>query len=180
MNGKIVDWPDANIHIASHVIHYGSAVSKGLRCYRPSSGSAFFRLDAHMRRLYDSARIYRWTTGSTARLDAGRRRDRAGQWPRRMLNPSGALSRLSHARDQPLPCPCGGDDIVCSGKRTWARNALEPGRGRLRQLLDPQRAEHVSGDGQVRGNYANSSLIKMEAVLGGYTEGIALDATAAE
>ena len=59
MNGKIVDWADATIHVASHVIHYGSAVFEGMRCYRTPNGSAFFRLDAHMRRLYDSARIYR-------------------------------------------------------------------------------------------------------------------------
>src|SRR3954471_16437733 len=59
MNGKIVNWADANIHIASHIIHYGSGVFEGARCYKTPSGSAFFRLDAHMRRLYDSAKIYR-------------------------------------------------------------------------------------------------------------------------
>ena len=59
MNGKIVDWADATIHAASHVIHYGSGVFEGARCYKTPNGSAFFRLDAHMRRLFDSARIYR-------------------------------------------------------------------------------------------------------------------------
>src|SRR5437764_5555475 len=59
MNGKIVNWKDANIHVATHVIHYGSAVFEGARCYKTPQGSACFRLDAHMRRLYDSARIYR-------------------------------------------------------------------------------------------------------------------------
>ena len=59
MNGKLVEWKDANIHIATHVIHYGSAVFEGARCYATPRGSACFRLDAHMRRLYDSARIYR-------------------------------------------------------------------------------------------------------------------------
>src|SRR6187399_2224341 len=63
INGKIVDWKDATIHIASHVIHYGSAVFEGQRCYKTPTGSAFFRLDAHMRRLYDSARIYRMDYG---------------------------------------------------------------------------------------------------------------------
>ena len=59
MNGKIVDWADANIHIATHIIHYGSGVFEGARCYSTPKGSVFFRLCAHMRRLYDSARIYR-------------------------------------------------------------------------------------------------------------------------
>ena len=59
MNGSLVDWADAKIHVASHVIHYGSAVFEGARCYATPRGSACFRLDAHMRRLYDSAKIYR-------------------------------------------------------------------------------------------------------------------------
>src|SRR5262249_14329071 len=59
MNGEIVDWANAKIHIATHVIHYGSAVFEGARCYKTPTGSAFSRLDAHMRRLFDSARIYR-------------------------------------------------------------------------------------------------------------------------
>ena len=59
MNGSLVEWADAKIHIASHVIHYGSGVFEGARCYATARGSACFRLDAHMRRLYDSARIYR-------------------------------------------------------------------------------------------------------------------------
>ncbi len=59
MNGKLVDWADAKIHVASHVVHYGSAVFEGARCYDTLQGPACFRLDAHMRRLIDSARIYR-------------------------------------------------------------------------------------------------------------------------
>src|SRR3954470_23011957 len=59
MNGKLVEWADANIHIASHVIHYGSGVFEGARCYDTKRGPACFRLDAHSRRLIDSARIYR-------------------------------------------------------------------------------------------------------------------------
>src|SRR5690349_22968687 len=59
MNGKLVEWKDANIHIASHVIHYGSGVFEGARCYDTPKGSACFRLDAHMLRLQHSAKIYR-------------------------------------------------------------------------------------------------------------------------
>ena len=59
MNGSLVDWADAKIHIASHIIHYGSGVFEGARCYDTARGSACFRLDAHLRRLLDSARIYR-------------------------------------------------------------------------------------------------------------------------
>ena len=59
MNGKLLEWKDATIHIASHVIHYGSGVFEGARCYATPMGSACFRLDDHLRRLQDSAKIYR-------------------------------------------------------------------------------------------------------------------------
>src|ERR687891_1892548 len=57
MNGALVNWADAKIHVASHVVHYGSAVFEGARCYATPKGSACFRLDAHMRRVVDSAKI---------------------------------------------------------------------------------------------------------------------------
>ncbi|HOQ62321.1 MAG TPA: aminotransferase class IV, partial [Vicinamibacterales bacterium] len=59
MNGSFVEWADAKVHIATHALHYGSAVFEGARCYDTPKGSACFRLDAHMRRLTESARIYR-------------------------------------------------------------------------------------------------------------------------
>ena len=59
MNGSLVEWKDAKIHIASHVVHYGSGVFEGARCYDTRQGPACFRLDAHLRRLVDSSRIYR-------------------------------------------------------------------------------------------------------------------------
>ncbi len=59
MNGSLVDWKDAKIHIGSHIVHYGSGVFEGARCYDTVNGPACFRLDAHVRRLLDSARIYR-------------------------------------------------------------------------------------------------------------------------
>src|SRR5438552_4593871 len=59
MNGKLVEWKDATIHIGSHVIHYGSGVFEGARCYTTPKGSACFRLDDHLIRLINSAKIYR-------------------------------------------------------------------------------------------------------------------------
>ena len=59
MNGQLVEWKDATIHVASHVIHYGSGVFEGARMYDTPKGSAILRLDAHMARLVSSAKIYR-------------------------------------------------------------------------------------------------------------------------
>src|SRR3954471_20415126 len=58
-DGKFVDWEDATIHVMSHVVHYGSSVFEGIRCYAQPQGSAVFRLPEHMQRLIDSAKIYR-------------------------------------------------------------------------------------------------------------------------
>jgi len=58
-NGKFIAWDDAKIHVMSHVVHYGSSVFEGIRCYAPPSGPAIFRASEHMQRLIDSARIYR-------------------------------------------------------------------------------------------------------------------------
>jgi branched-chain amino acid aminotransferase len=55
MNGKLVNWDDAKIHVLSHVVHYGSSWFEGIRCYDTKKGSAIFRLDEHVRRLFDSA-----------------------------------------------------------------------------------------------------------------------------
>lgn len=58
-DGQFVDWQDATIHVLSHVVHYGSSVFEGIRCYATPRGGAVFRLSDHVRRLFDSARIYR-------------------------------------------------------------------------------------------------------------------------
>src|SRR5512135_2025683 len=59
MNGKLVNWDDARIHVLSHVVHYGSSWFEGIRCYETKKGPAIYRLESHLRRLYDSVRIYR-------------------------------------------------------------------------------------------------------------------------
>ncbi len=59
MNGELIDWNDAKIHILSHVVHYGSSIFEGIRCYETAKGSAILFLDEHIRRLRDSAKIYR-------------------------------------------------------------------------------------------------------------------------
>ena len=62
-NGKLVPWDQAQIHVMSHVIHYGSSVFEGIRCYKTEQGAAIFRLQDHMQRMLDSAKIYRMDLG---------------------------------------------------------------------------------------------------------------------
>ena len=58
-NGQLVPHESATIHVLSHVVHYGTSVFEGIRCYKTKAGSAVFRLREHMQRLVDSAKIYR-------------------------------------------------------------------------------------------------------------------------
>ncbi len=176
MNGKLVDWADATIHVASHVIHYGSAVFEGMRCYRTPSGSAFFRLDAHMRRLYDSARIYRmeYALDRAGLTQAVVETVQANGLPACYIRP--LIYRGYHTLGvNPLPCPVEATILVWEWGAYLGPEALRKGVdvrvsswARLAPNTLPAMAKTVA-------NYANSGLIKMEAVLDGYSEGIALD-----
>src|SRR5918997_565460 len=64
-NGRFVKWEDARVHVMSHVLHYGSSVFEGIRCYSTRRGPAVFRLREHMQRLVNSSKIYRMDTGLT-------------------------------------------------------------------------------------------------------------------
>jgi branched-chain amino acid aminotransferase len=176
MNGSLVEWADARIHIGSHVIHYGSGVFEGARCYDTPRGSACFRLDAHLNRLFDSAKIYRmqpresYADLHTAVMDT----IKANQFKACYIRP--LVYRGYHTLGvNPFPCPVDtaimlwewgtylGQDALTNGVdvrvSSWARSA-------------PNTFPTLA---KTSANYANSSLIKMEAIAEGYSEGIALD-----
>ena len=149
MNGSLVDWADAKIHIASHVVHYGSGVFEGARCYSTPRGSACFRLDAHMRRLFDSCKIYRMDPQLDL-LGADRRgsRDHSRQRVQGLLHPPDRVSRLQRARRQPVPLPGRDRDSLlgmgCVSRTGRARKR----RRRAGQLVEPRRTEHVPDTGE--------------------------------
>ena len=176
MNGKLVEWADANIHIASHVVHYGSGVFEGARCYNTPRGTATFRLDAHMARLFDSAKIYRMepTYSYSELYQAVLETIRANAFKACYIRP--LVYRGYHTLGvNPFPCPVDtaimlwewgtylGQDALTNGVdvrvSSWTRSAPN---------TFPAMAKSVA-------NYANSGLIKMEAVVDGFSEGIALD-----
>ena len=57
-NGKIIPWEEATVHMSAHGLHYGTGVFEGIRCYNTADGPAVFRLDAHLQRMFESARTY--------------------------------------------------------------------------------------------------------------------------
>jgi len=176
MNGKIVDWANANIHIASHVIHYGSGVFEGIRSYKMQNGSAVFRLDAHMRRLYDSARIYRmeYSANQESLTQSVIETIQANGLDACYIRP--VIYRGYHALGvNPLPNPVECAILVWEWGAYLGPDALE--RGVDVRVSSWQRAAPNTFPAMAKSvaNYANSGLIKMEAVLEGYSEGIALD-----
>jgi branched-chain amino acid aminotransferase len=176
MNGKLVDWKDATIHVASHVVHYGSAVFEGARCYETARGPACFRLDAHMRRLIDSARIYRMEPeyNQQTLTDAVVDLIKVNQFKACYIRPL-IYRGYDSLGVNPMPCPIDVAIMLWEWGAYFTKEALEEGLDvkvstwhRNAPNTTPAMAKSVA-------NYANAQLIKMEAMAEGYGEGIALD-----
>jgi branched-chain amino acid aminotransferase len=177
-DGQFVDWPDATIHVLSHVVHYGSSIFEGIRCYATPQGGAVFRLPEHIRRLHDSARIYRMPlrhsvdtliqacleTIAVNELDECyirpiviRTGDRMGVMPE---DKEAALETFIIVRQWGRYL---GDDALAKGVdvcvSSWRRAA-------------PDTFPTLAKAG---GNYLNSQLSLLEARQNGFIEGIMLD-----
>jgi branched-chain amino acid aminotransferase len=176
MNGKLVDWKDATIHVATHVIHYGTGVFEGIRAYDSKHGPNVFRLIEHMRRLRDSCRVYRMEPGfSFEELnEAVLETIRANQFKSCYIRPL-VYRGYSQLGVNPMPCPVDVAVIVWEWGQYLGDDALINGVDvgvsswtRLAPNTLPAMAKATA-------NYANSGLIKMQATVDGYAEGIALD-----
>ncbi|MDQ3907925.1 MAG: branched-chain amino acid transaminase [Acidobacteriota bacterium] len=179
-NSEFVAWDDARVHVMSHVLHYGSSVFEGIRCYNTRRGPAIFRLREHMQRLLNSSKIYRMDHGiSLGELcDAAVELVRRGGLEQCYIRPI-IFRSLDEAHPafgvnpfpNPLSCYIGawdwgkylGDEAIEQGVdvcvSSWNR-------------LSPNSMPAMAKSGA---NYMNSQLIKMEAIKNGYSEGIALD-----
>jgi branched-chain amino acid aminotransferase len=176
MNGSLVDWADARIHIGSHVIHYGTGVFEGVRCYKTPKGSAGFRLDDHIVRLINSGKIYRmdspldlkgWTT---AIHDTIRANHLAACYIRPIV-----YRGYSALGVNPLPCPVDAAIMVWEWNAYLGPDAQEEGVDVCISSWNRMAPNTFPALAKATANYANAGLIKMEAVLDGYAEGVALD-----
>jgi len=176
INGALVEWADANIHIGSHVIHYGSAVFEGARCYDTPKGSACFRLDAHMRRLMDSAKIYRMTPAYSqeqleqAVLETIRANGLKACYLRPLIYRGYAALGVN-----PFPCPIDVAVMVWEWGAYLGAGALEKGVDVKVSSWRRMAPDTFPSLAKTSANYANSQLIKMEAMVDGYAEAVALD-----
>lgn len=179
-NGEFVNWNDAQIHVMSHVVNYGSSVFEGIRCYETSKGSAVFRLPEHMQRLVNSAKIYRMTPEFS--------RDQFCDATVELIR----QSNLEHCYIRPVifrgldpEKPSFGvnplNNPIDSYIATWqwgkylGEEALESGIDVCVSSWTRITSNSLPAMAKAGANYMNSQLIKMEALLGGFSEGIALD-----
>jgi branched-chain amino acid aminotransferase len=176
MNGKFVDWKDANIHIATHVIHYGSGVFEGARCYETPKGSACFRLEPHMRRLIESAKIYRmeypldlpgWMN---VVLDTIRINEMKSCYIRPLV-----YRGYKELGVNPLGIPVDAAVMVWDWGAYLGAGAIEDGADVKVSSWNRMAPNTLPAMAKTTANYANSQLIKMEALADGYSEAIALD-----
>jgi branched-chain amino acid aminotransferase len=176
-NGKMIDWNDAKIHVLAHVTSYGSSVFEGIRCYATPSGPAIFRARDHARRLVDSGKIYRMELPYTgdqlvdAMIELIRVNDMQSCYVRPLVIRGYGNVGVLPTKDNPIETYMAcwewgkylGDEALGQGVdvciSSWTRIA-------------PNTLPALAKAGA---NYMNSQLIRMEAHINGYAEGIALD-----
>lgn len=175
MNGALVDWADAKIHVASHVVHYGTGVFEGARCYQTPKGAACFRLDDHIVRLLDSGKIYRMDSPldhegwEKAILDTIRANALKACYIRPLM-----YRGYNQLGVNPLPCPVDTTVLVWEWGAYLGPEA-DKGVDVCVSSWNRTAPNTFPAGAKATANYANSTLIKMEAMLDGYAEGIALD-----
>lgn len=179
-NGELINWDDARVHVMTHAIHYGSSVFEGIRAYSTRRGPAVFRLSEHMQRLLNSAKIYRMNTDLT--------RDQLIKATVDLVKDSGLeqcylrpiiFRSLDEAKPafgvNPFPNPIDAYIAAWDWGKYLGDEALEAGVDVCVSSWTRITSNSMPAMAKAGANYMNSQLIKMEAILGGFSEGIALD-----
>lgn len=176
MNGKLVRWEDANIHVLSHVVSYGSSVFEGQRCYKTARGSELFRLGDHIKRLFNSAKIYRMEIPFTKEevTEAVLQTIGANNLPECYVRPIVYRGYNSLGVD-PRPCPVDVMIAVWKWGQYLGPDAVEKGVDVCVSSWNRMAPNTMPAVAKAGANYMNSQLIKLEALENGYAEGIALD-----
>jgi len=176
MNGRLVPWKNATIHLASHVIHYGSSLFEGFRAYGTPKGTAVFRLQAHTERLFNSCKIYRMEIPYT--------RDEINRAVVETIKANGL--KACYVRPiiyrgygtlgvDPLRNPVDCAIMVWEWGQYLGPEALVNGVDVCVSSWWRMAPNTFPALAKAGANYMNSQLIKMEALLDGYAEGLALN-----
>ena len=175
MDGTLVNWDDANVHILTHTLHYGSGVFEGIRCYATAQGGAVFRLTDHIERLFNSAKIFMIDIPYTVEelVEATKETVRANNIDECYIRPIAYLG-YGEMGLNPLPCPVNVSIAVWPWGTYLGDEGIKHGV-RLKvssfQRHDPNAIPPAA---KGTGMYINSSMAKVEALKAGYDEALLL------
>jgi branched-chain amino acid aminotransferase len=178
MDGELVDWRDAKIHVLSHTLHYGCGAFEGVRAYDTVNGTAIFRLQEHTERLFNSAKILRMKIPFT--------QEEVNEVQRTVVREnnlkSGYIRPLTWIGSQKLGVSPKGNQIhLMVAAWTWGAYLGEDGMKRgIRVKTSSYTRHHVNitmTQAKAVSNYTNSILANMEALDDGYDEALLLDAS---
>jgi branched-chain amino acid aminotransferase len=176
-NGEWLAWNDATIHVASHLTSYASGVFEGIRCYETPQGPAIFRLRDHAQRLLNSCKIYR--------MDPPYSREQLEHAMTELVRLNGAAAcyirplvfrGYGEMGVNPLKNPIEVYLLCWKWGQYMGHDALEDGIDACVSSWNRVAQNTLPAGAKAAANYMNSQLIKMEAAINGYAEGIALDA----
>ncbi len=176
MDSRFVDWDDANVHVLTHTLHYGLGVFEGIRCYRTEKGSAIFRLDEHVERLFDSAHIFMMEMPFSRKQIASAivetvKVNKIRECYIRPLVYIGYGAMGLYPKDNPVR--------VSIAVWPWGAYLGDEGiKNGIRIKVSSFTRHHVNVDmtrGKVCGYYVNSQIAKKEAIACGYDEALMLD-----
>ncbi|PAV07967.1 branched-chain amino acid transaminase [Methanosphaera cuniculi] len=175
-NGELIDWKDAQIHVLSHVVHYGSSVFEGLRCYDTENGPAVFRLKDHMKRLKDSAKVYRMDIPYTIEQLCEGVKDtiNINKIKSCYVRPI-AFRGYNELGVYPLNCPVETVIAVWAWGQYLGEDALEQGIDICTSTWRKMAPDTMPNMAKAGSNYMNSQLSKMEATMNGYKESVLLN-----
>ncbi len=174
-DGDWIPWADANVHLLSTAVQFGTSMFEGIRCYETAKGPAIFRLERHLRRLIDSCTIYRmvpdWSVAQLAEACTAtvRKNGLSSCYLRPMILRGYGAAGLD-ARNSPIE----------SWIAAWAwgaylgADALEKGVDICTSSWMRAHPNTFPTAAKAAGNYVNAQLIKMEAIANGYAEGVAV------
>ena len=179
-NGEFINWDEARVHVMTHAIHYGSSVFEGIRAYTTERGTAVFRLTEHIQRLLNSAKVYRMDIKYNREeiCQAAVELVRGGGIDECYLRPiifRGLNEDKPAFGVNPFPNPIECYIAAWDWGKYLGEEALETGVDVCVSSWTRTPSNSLPAVAKAGANYMNSQLIKMEAILAGYSEGIALD-----
>jgi branched-chain amino acid aminotransferase len=175
-NGEFINWEDATVHVSAHALHYASSVFEGIRAYEVDGKAGIFRLREHCRRLVDSAKIYRmelkWSVDEImqACIDSVRANGFKACYLRPLVYRDAGPMGVN-----PLNNPVTMDIMTWEWGAYLGDDALEKGVDMQISSWTRNAPNTTPAQAKAGANYASGTLIKMESLLNGYAEGLALD-----